>query len=287
MANLKEVRFRIASVNSTMQITNAMRMVSASKLRKAQNLIMTLRPYSTRLTALLEEVSGSEQIESPFHEIRPVNKIYLVVVTSNKGLCGAFNANIIKATRKRIEEIQEADNLCKIELITIGKRGTDFFRRTNIPILASYDEIFDDLTFEKASALAECLMEDFSKGKVDRIECVYNQFKNAAAQIIQDEVFLPIQRTASSDSATAVSYLFQPDKEGIIETLIPKTLKTQFFKIILDSFASEHGARMTTMHKATDNANELLKELKLSYNKARQASITNEIIEIVGGAEAS
>ena len=284
MANLKEVRVRIASVDSTKQITNAMRMVSASKLRKAQNLILTLRPYASKLRELLERLGESDSSESPYHEVRHENHIILVVITSNKGLCGAFNSNVIKATRKRIDEILAKNSACKIELITIGKRGTDFFKRVNFPIFASYDDIFDHLTFENVSILAEKLMDDFLKKKTDRIECIYNQFKNAAVQSIQNEVFLPFAKKETEESSTTLNYIFQPGKEEIVESLIPKTLRTQFFKMILDSSASEHGARMTSMHKATDNANELLKALKLSYNKVRQASITNEIIEIVGGS---
>ena len=286
MANLKEVRLRITSVNSTKQITNAMRMVSASKLRKAQNLILNLRPYAAKLRELLEDLSSN--IETPYHETRPMNRVLLIIVTSNKGLCGAFNSNIIKASQKRIEELYAENSDCKIELITIGKRGTDFFRKTNIPIIACHDDIFEDLTFENTSVIAEKLMDDFSKGKVDRIEYIYNQFKNASVQLLQNEVFLPLSMVkAPTSSSLNANYIFQPNKEDIILELVPKNLKTQLFRVILSSFTSEHGARMTTMHKATDNANELLKALKLSYNKARQASITNEIIEISGGAEAS
>lgn len=285
MANLKEVRTRIASVDSTKQITNAMRMVSASKLRKSQNLILNLRPYAFTLRDLLENLGN--YIETPYHEVRPLKNIRLIVVTSNKGLCGAFSSNIIKTTQQRIAEIREKNSDCNIELITIGKHGTEFFRKINFPIAASYDDIFEELTFENTSAIAERLIDDFLKKRVDRIECIYNQFKNASVQLLRDEPFLPLVIAEHTEKSQAeINYIFQPSKEDIVRELIPKNLKTQLYRVVLSSFTSEHGARMTTMHKATDNATELLKELKLSYNKARQASITNEIIEISGSAEA-
>jgi len=283
MANLKEIRNRITSVSSTMQITSAMKMVSAAKLKKAQDAITAMRPYAEKLTELLQNVSASLDGEngSKYSEQRSVNKILVVAITSNRGLSGAFNANIVKQSKNLVEKIYAGK---QVDFVTIGKKGNDIIKKTNT-VINNNNTVFDDLTFHNVAAIAEELMQLFVEGQYDKIELVYNQFKNAATQIIITEQFLPIVPT-ETESTTQVDYLFEPSKEQIIEELIPLSLKTQLYKAIRDSFASEHGARMTAMHKATDNATELRNQLKLTYNKARQAAITNEILEIVGGAEA-
>ena len=265
-----------------MQITSAMKMVSAAKLKKAQDAITAMRPYAEKLTELLQNVSASLDGDSgsKYSDQRPVNKILVVAITSNRGLSGAFNANIIKQTRNLVNLYAGK----QVDFVTIGKKGNDIIRKSNT-VINNNNTVFDDLTFHNVAAIAEELMQLFVEGQYDKIELVYNQFKNAATQIIITEQFLPIVPT-ETESANQVDYLFEPSKERIIEELIPLSLKTQLYKAIRDSFASEHGARMTAMHKATDNATELRNQLKLTYNKARQAAITNEILEIVGGAEA-
>lgn len=282
MANLKEIRNRITSVSSTMQITSAMKMVSAAKLKKAQDAITAMRPYAEKLTELLQNVSASLDGDSgsKYSDQRPVNKILVVAITSNRGLSGAFNANIVKQTRNLVNIYAGK----QVDFVTIGKKGNDIIRKSNT-VINNNNSVFDDLTFHNVAAIAEELMQLFVEGQYDKIELVYNQFKNAATQIIITEQFLPIV-PIKTDSKNQVDYIFEPSKEQIIEELIPLSLKTQLYKAIRDSFASEHGARMTAMHKATDNATELRNQLKLTYNKARQAAITNEILEIVGGAEA-
>ena len=282
MANLKEIRNRITSVSSTMQITSAMKMVSAAKLKKAQDAITAMRPYAEKLTELLQNVSASLEGEngSKYSDQRPVNKVLVVAITSNRGLSGAFNANIVKQTRNLVGLYAGK----QVDFVTIGKKGNDIIRKTNT-VINNNNTVFDDLTFHNVAAIAEELMQLFVEGQYDKVEVVYNQFKNAATQIVIPEQFLPIV-PIESDSKNQVDYLFEPSKERIIEELIPLSLKTQLYKALRDSFASEHGARMTAMHKATDNATELRNQLKLTYNKARQAAITNEILEIVGGAEA-
>jgi len=283
MANLKEIRNRISSVSSTMQITSAMKMVSAAKLKKAQDAITAMRPYSDKLTELLQSLSATLDADSgsKFALEREVKSVLLVPITSNRGLAGAFNSNIIKETLKLSSE----DYLStEISYLTIGKKANDAFKKTK-HLIADRSEIFDDLTYDNASEIAQILMDTFVDGKVDKVVLVYNKFKNAATQEIMTEQFLPIVPTKDNLNSN-LDYIFEPSKAEIVEQLIPKSLKTQLFKAIRDSFASEHGARMTAMHKATDNATELRDQLKLTYNKARQASITNEILEIVGGAEA-
>ncbi len=283
MANLKEIRNRISSVSSTMQITSAMKMVSAAKLKKAQDAITAMRPYSDKLTELLQSLSATLDADSgsKFALEREVKRVLLVPITSNRGLAGAFNSNIIKETLKLSSE----DYLStEISYLTIGKKANDAFKKTK-HLIADRSEIFDDLTYDNASKIAQILMDTFVDGKVDKVVLVYNKFKNAATQEIMTEQFLPIVPTKDNLNSN-LDYIFEPSKAEIVEQLIPKSLKTQLFKAIRDSFASEHGARMTAMHKATDNATELRDQLKLTYNKARQASITNEILEIVGGAEA-
>ncbi|MBR9855189.1 MAG: ATP synthase F1 subunit gamma [Algicola sp.] len=283
MANLKEIRNRISSISSTMQITSAMKMVSAAKLKKAQDAITAMRPYSDKLTELLQGLSASLEGDggSEYADKRPVNKVLVVAITSNRGLCGGFNSNIIKQSNNLVSNKYPGK---QVDFYTIGKKGNDILRKRHT-ILGDQSKVYDDLTFENVAEIAELLMRLFTKGDYDKIELVYNKFKNAATQIVMTEQFLPIVG-AEGDEAIAADYIFEPSKVEIVKELIPKSLKTQLFKAIRDSFASEHGARMTAMHKATDNAAELRNELKLTYNKARQAAITNEILEIVGGAEA-
>jgi F-type H+-transporting ATPase subunit gamma len=285
MANLKEIRNRITSIKSTMQITSAMKMVSAAKLKKAQDAITAMRPYSSKLTELLQNLSATLDSDTggAYSTQREVSKVLLVVVTSNRGLCGGFNSSITKQVHKTVN-----DKYSKIDvdLLTIGKKGSDVLSK-QFNIIDSKNDIFDDLTFDNVAVVAENLMSLYTNGSYDKIEVIYNQFKNAATQITQVEQFLPIKPIEGGNTDSVISdYIFEPSKIEIIEALIPKSLKTQLYKAIRDSFASEHGARMTAMHKATDNATELRDELLLTYNKARQAAITNEILEIVGGAEA-
>ena len=283
MANLKEIRIRIGSVSSTMQITSAMKMVSAAKLKKAQDAITAMRPYSTKLSELMKSFSGaSGSTSKSFTESRELSNVLVVAISSNRGLCGAFNANISKEIA--VLKTQEKFKNSKIDFLTIGKKINDTLSKTDT-IIQNNSDVFEDLNYENVSQIADQLIEFFVSKKYDHIEIVYNSFKNAATQIIKSEQFLPIPINESEGSEN-LDYIFEPSLESIANTLIPKSLKMQLFKAIRDSFASEHGARMTAMHKATDNASELRDELKLTYNKARQASITNEILEIVGGAEA-
>ncbi|WP_373057265.1 ATP synthase F1 subunit gamma [Zunongwangia sp. H14] len=283
MANLKELRSRITSVSSTMQITSAMKMVSAAKLSKAQDAIEAMRPYSEKLTQLLQDLSATldDDSSSKFAEEREVKNVLIVAISSNRGLAGAFNTNIIKAVRQRAKEKHPGKN---VEFYTIGKKANDILRK-NFSIYKNNNGIYDDLNFDHVAEIAEELMQLFLDGKYDKIEIVYNQFKNAATQIVTEEQFLPIPKF-EGETNKQLDYIFEPSKIEIVRELIPKSLKMQLYKALRDSFASEHGARMTAMHKATENATELRDDLKLTYNKARQASITNEILEIVGGAEA-
>lgn len=283
MANLKEIRNRITSVSSTMQITSAMKMVSAAKLKKAQDAITAMRPYAEKLTELLQNLSATLDGDTggEFTKQREIKNILLVAITSNRGLCGAFNTNVIKEIKSRAEFYSGK----KVEVFAIGKKGNDVLSKT-LSVVNNESAVFDDLTFDNVAKIAQTLTDKFVSGEYDRIEVVYNQFKNAATQIVQTEQFLPLAPIKSDKPVSTGDYIFEPSKEEIVLTLIPKSLKTQLYKGIRDSFASEHGARMTAMHKATDNATELRNQLKLTYNKARQAAITNEILEIVGGAEA-
>ena len=284
MANLKEIRNRIASVSSTMQITSAMKMVSAAKLKKAQDAITSMRPYANTLTELIQNLSGSldGDTQNLYTQVRPKQSVLIISITSNRGLCGAFNANIIKKTRQLFDK--EFKNQ-KVSLITIGKKGSEILNKTG-KVISSYDSVFDNLTYNSVSNIAEIVMNHYEKKTFDQVVLVYNRFKNAATQIIEVESFLPIVAEKKSENNSNVDYIFEPSKSEIISELLPKSLKMQLFKALRDSFASEHGARMTAMHKATDNATDLRDQLKLTYNKARQAAITNEILEIVGGAEA-
>lgn len=266
-----------------MQITSAMKMVSAAKLKKAQDAITAMRPYADKLTELLQSLSATLDADSgsKFADQRPVNKVLLVAITSNRGLCGAFNSNIIKEVNRLANSTYQGK---EVHFLAIGKKANDAYKKSG-KLLANKSSIFDDLTFDNVAEVAQMMMDKFSEGEFDKIEIVYNHFKNAATQAVKTEQFLPIV-PMESNSNTNLDYIFEPSKAEIVQELIPKSLKTQLYKAIRDSFASEHGARMTAMHKATDNATELRNQLKLTYNKARQAAITNEILEIVGGAEA-
>lgn len=283
MANLKEIRNRISSVSSTMQITSAMKMVSAAKLKKAQDAITTMRPYAEKLTQLLQDLSASIEgdIAGRYSEQREIQNVLVVVITSNRGLCGAFNSNVIKEVNMLLNTEFKGK---KVDLLTIGKKGNDIFRKNN-NILKNESQVFDNLTYENVATIAQYIMNLFVEAKYDVVKVVYNQFKNAATQVVIKEQLLPIVSPSQTEQV-ASDYIFEPSKEQIIAELIPRMLKTQLFKAVRDSFAAEHGARMTAMHKATDNATALRNQLKLTYNKARQAAITGEILEIVGGAEA-
>ena len=290
MANLKEIRNRISSVGSTMQITSAMKMVSAAKLKRAQDAIVQMRPYAVKLKEILTNLSATLDLsENAFSEDREAGKTLIVGITSNRGLCGGFNNNIVKSIKETIST--EFNNSDDVHVLCLGKKIRDAYKRserfyTN-EYLTAREDVYADLTFDNISEVATELMELYKSGAFNRIYVVYNRFVNAATQKVETEQFLPIQAPESETENSATGdYIFEPSKEEIIEDLIPKSLKVQLFKAILDSNAAEHGARMTAMHKATDNASDLQKELKLSYNKARQAAITNEILEIVGGAEA-
>ena len=284
MANLKEIRNRIASVSSTMQITSAMKMVSAAKLKKAQDAITAMRPYSDKLTELIQNLSNSidGNTQNPFTVKRSIQNVLIIVITSNRGLCGGFNSSVIKEVTKKVEITYANKN---VSILTLGKKGNDILQKS-FSVVENNNEIFDQLTFSNASKIAEGFMSAFTSKEYDTIEVVYNRFKNAATQIVTTETLLPIISTQDENTTTSIDYIFEPTQESIVDELLPKSIKMQLFKALKDSFASEHGARMTAMHKATDNATDLRDQLKLTYNQARQASITNEILEIVGGAEA-
>jgi len=291
MANLKEVRNRIASVSSTQQITKAMKMVSAAKLKRATGAIIQLRPYANKLRDILANVSSSvEQGASPYTVDRKPNNILVVVVTSNRGLAGAFNANAVKTAIQLINTTYTSQNQAgQVSVMAIGKKGFDYFSKRGYNV-ANHSEVFSELNFENVSKITTEIMDGFVQGQYDRVELVYNQFKNAGVQILTTEQLLPLLPPAEGAAAVAsgqmADYIIEPSNETIVQELIPKAVKTQLYKAVLDSHASEHGARMTAMDKATDNAGELLKSLKLSYNQARQAAITTELTEIVSGAAA-
>lgn len=289
MANLKEIRTRITSVNSTRQITAAMKMVSAAKLRKAQNAITEMRPYADKLHEILEHVvSSAESLgENPYVKQHKSEKVLIIAISSNRGLCGAFNANVAKkiyevCEQKFSEQVAEG----KVDIITIGKKVNDLLKSSKYNITENHSDLYDNIGFENVSKVAAHVMNMFTDDQYKEVYLVYNEFKNVAVQVLQMEQFLPVKIEDNEEKFHDVDYIFEPTKIEITEQLIPYALKTQFYKAILESHASEHGARMTAMHKATDNATDLLRELKLNYNKARQATITNEILEIVGGAEA-
>jgi F-type H+-transporting ATPase subunit gamma len=289
MANLKEIRMRIVSVSSTMQITSAMKMVSAAKLKRATDAITRMRPYSEKLSEILSNVSSTlTNTEGVYSEQREVKKVLVVAITSNRGLCGGFNNNVVKEVRNAMR--QQFAN-AQVDILSLGKKAFDVYKKTphhtTLGLSSTPYTIFDALTFANASAIAEELMHQFASGNYDKIIVVYNRFKNAAVQVVQTDQFLPIlPPTSSSSKSSSVDYIYEPNKESILNDLIPRSLKISLYKALLDSNAAEHGARMTAMHKATDNAGEMVKELKLTYNKARQAAITGEILEIVAGAEA-
>jgi F-type H+-transporting ATPase subunit gamma len=293
MANLKEVRSRIESVNSTKQITSAMKMVSAAKLRKAQNAITNMRPYAVKLSEITQHISASlgQSAESIYTQQREPTKVLIVAIASNRGLSGPFNANVGKAAMATIRQNYNTQYKAgKVEIHTIGKKVYDFLKARKIAVTYRSDTLLDDLSFDNVVPVARLFLKDFAQKKYDRIDIIYNQFKNAAVQVLTVEQLLPV--TAPAPTATVakkhdkIDFIYEPSKEEILHELIPRAVTIQFYKALLDSAASEHGARMTAMHKATDNADELIKSLKLSYNKARQAAITNEILEIVSGAEA-
>jgi F-type H+-transporting ATPase subunit gamma len=291
MANLKAIRIRIASVKSTRQITSAMKMVSAAKLRRAQDKIVRLRPYANKLQEMLAGLSQSladSNVENVYGRVSAPEKILIVVITSNRGLCGAFNTNVIREAKRVISE-KYSDQYEKgnLRILTIGKKGFDYFRKLNIKMLPEQNNLLNVLTFENLSLVAQQIMDSFTANEFDRVELVYNQFKNAAVQRLTSELFLPVANVADEKAKSVpVDYIYEPTKEEIILELIPKSLKIHFYKAVLDSYVAEHGARMTAMHKATDNATSMIRELTLQYNKARQATITNQILEVVSGAEA-
>lgn len=288
MANLKEIRTRISSVQKTKQVTAAMKMVSAAKLKKAQDAILQIRPYADKLHEILSNLSGSlsSSDDNVYGEQRKPEKVLIVAITSNKGLCGAFNANVIKQVNFLANNTySEQNQMGRLSILAIGKQAYEILRK-HYNVIGQYNKLYENLNFESVSEIAETIMHEFSVGKYDRVDLVYNQFKNAGVQILMKEQFLPVEQIAEDENCVQSEYIFEPSQAEIVKELIPKSLKTQFFKAMLDSFASEHGARMTAMHKATDNASDLIQELNLNYNKARQAAITNEILEIVSGANA-
>jgi F-type H+-transporting ATPase subunit gamma len=290
MASLKEVKSRIASVTSTQQITKAMKMVAAAKLRRAQDRILRMRPYSKKLSAILQNVSsgGNLDVVNPFAEERPVEKLLVVAITSDKGLCGPFNSNVFKAVNSLIEgQYQQVKDSGNLTIMPIGKRSVEFYHKRNKNNVEDFGMLFGSLNFKNAREAAEHAMKGFVEGNYDKVILVYNEFKNVATQVLQTEQLLPMVPQSGEEEVPVVTdYIYEPSMAEIVEELIPKSIKLQFFTALLESNASEHGARMTAMDKATDNAGELLKELKLTYNRTRQAAITKEILEIVAGAEA-
>jgi F-type H+-transporting ATPase subunit gamma len=294
MANLKEVRTRITSVSSTQQITSAMKMVSAAKFRRAQNAIIGMRPYAAQLSEIVDDIDTGGDVLTPFHAIRPLRSILLVVITSNKGLCGAFNSNVLKQAQSRIDHyLQTLPTDGSLQVISIGKKSSELLARRKDIQLTSHDTLLDSPSFDNVASLADSIMKQFEEKQFDQVEIIYNQFKNSLTQVLTTEQFLPIIQNTQNNrdiqniqKAQNHDYIYEPSKEDIVRSMVPLTLRSNFYRMVLDSLASEHGARMTAMQKATDNATELLKDLRLSYNKARQAAITNEIIEIVSGSEA-
>jgi F-type H+-transporting ATPase subunit gamma len=288
MPSLKEVKSRITSVVSTQQITKAMKMVAAAKLRKSQERIMQMRPFAQKLNGLLQNLSSAGS-DGPawYNTAREEKKVLIVAISSDRGLCGGFNSSIFKAVVKMIEEKYSSQHKQKnVTILPLGKKSSEYFTKKNFNVINDFSLIFGDLSFEKVSEVAQFMMDGYRKGEFDKIEIVYNEFKNVATQILRTEQFLPVLPPAKGKKTEEVDYIYQPDQEEIITGLIPKSLKVQLFKSVLDSNASENGARMTAMDKATENAGELLKDLRLTYNRTRQAAITKEILEIVAGAEA-
>jgi len=289
MANLKDLRTRINSVRSTRQITSAMKMVAAAKLRKAQNKIVQLRPYANKLHKLISTLSNdlNEEESNNFSTVRDEEKILIILVTSNRGLCGSFNSVAIKNAINLADNVYKSQlNKGNVHFLAIGKKGANYLKQKKYDLIDSKNELFDSLSFHAIAPIAETIMNQFINEEYDKIELVYNQFKNAAVQNITTEQFLPVVINEEEEGKHLPFYIFEPDKERIIKELIPKSLKIQFYKTIVDSFVAENGARMTAMHKATDNATEMIRDLNLEYNKARQSAITKELLDIVGGAEA-
>ncbi len=289
MAGLKEIRTRIASVKTTRQVTSAMKMVSAAKLKKAQDAILQIRPYAEKLHEILVSLSASlENIEdSVYTQNRIPEKVLVILVSSNRGLCGGFNTNISKKAIELVtEKYTKQKQLGTLDFMCIGKQGERYLKHRNYNVVTNENSLFDELSFENVAKVAEGTMKAFENKDYDRIELVYNQFKNAATQVQASEQFLPVEMEEDTADNTNYNFIYEPSKEQIIKDLIPRSLKIQFYKALLDSNAAEHGARMTAMHQATDNATTLIGDLTLQYNKARQAAITGEILEIVGGAEA-
>ena len=286
---LKEVRNRIKSVQSTQQITKAMKMVSAAKLRKAQDAITQMRPYAKKLQEMLSNIVSNADggITMNLATVRPIEKVLVIVVTSDRGLCGGYNSNLIKLAKQTIKEKYSAQSAKgNAEVLPIGKKGYEHFSKNNFKVVDHYWNIFSDISFENVQRAAKFAIDAFASGQVDAVELVYSEFKNAATQRFVSEQFLPVAKTQKIQGQKQQDFIFEPDKDVLIEELMPKILNTQLFKAVLDANASEHGARMTAMDKATENANELLKALKISYNRARQAAITTELTEIVSGAAA-
>lgn len=289
MANLKEIRNRITSVSSTMQITSAMKMVSAAKLKRAQDAVTRMMPYSKKLQEILAGLSASiDAADNVYSAEREVQNVVIIPITSNRGLCGGFNNYILKETIRLANEEYKGKN---VSIVTIGKKATDSFKKSPMFAKADFlptnlDNIWNELSYANAAPIADKLMKAYADKLIDKVVIVYNHSKNVATQVVQTSQFLPVVQEAKGDDAAEMDYIFEPTKEEIVAELLPKTLKTQLYSLLLESYAGEHGARMTAMHKATDNAADLNKRLKLEYNKARQAAITNEILEIVGGAEA-
>lgn len=291
MANLKEVRTRIASVSSTQQITSAMKMVSAAKFRRAQNAIIGMRPYAAQLDEIVSDIDTGGEVLTPYHAVRPLRNVLLVVVTSNKGLCGAFNSNVIKQATARIEYYKtQLPQDGELRVLSIGKKSSEILARRNDITLAVNDELLDGASFDAVASVADSIMTAFAAKEIDRVEVVYNQFKNSLSQVLSTDQLLPVvpgkEVQARNAGVMRNDYIYEPSQDEIVRSMVPLMLRSTFYRMVLDSLASEHGARMTAMQKATDNATELLKDLRLSYNKARQAAITNEIIEIVSGSEA-
>ncbi|MBC6399491.1 MAG: ATP synthase F1 subunit gamma [Ekhidna sp.] len=289
MANLKEVKSRIQSVNSTKQITKAMKMVAAAKLRRAQDRIIRMRPYAQKLSKIILNVSSGQtkDVENPYFEVRKVERVLLVVVSSDRGLCGAFNSSIFKYTRNLIfEKYAEIESPGDLDILPIGKKSYEFFKKRNYNVIEGYAHLLEKLNFDDSRRTAEMIIEKFEKSTYDKVEIIFNEFKNVATQIIKNEQFLPVSDINQNERGAESDYIFEPSKDVIFNDLLPRFLKIRFYKTLLESNASEHGARMTAMDKATENADELLKDLRLTYNRTRQAAITKEILEIVGGAEA-
>ncbi|MDV3309994.1 MAG: ATP synthase F1 subunit gamma [Cyclobacteriaceae bacterium] len=289
MASLKEVKNRIGSVISTQQITKAMKMVAAAKLRRSQEKVLQMRPFAQKLTAILQNLSTSDGAEPGwYNKVRPERNILMIVISSDRGLCGSFNSNVFKEVMRVIDEKYSAQRQQRtVTILPLGKRGLDYFRKRDFPMDAAFVNVFQDLTYSNVSAVADHVMDAYRAGKYDKVILFYNEFKNVATQILRIEQYLPVLPPAAAEQkVVSIDYIYQPDQEEIMTGLIPKSLRVQLFKALLDSNAAENGARMTAMDKATENAGELLRELRLMYNRTRQAAITKEILEIVGGAEA-